>query len=151
MYGNRMNRDLTQNDYYAKDKQVFSPNPNYVWFFPPQSSVMCWSMLARDNWGAKSSRRNRNEGHAQALVCLQSLFRVHKTYYSSYHLREEKQLTKIMWLSVILVSFKVHIFWEGHKNLDLLSIYTLTILINVQKKRGRWAKFLWPTQNILTL
>ena len=70
MHGNRINKDLTQNDYYAKDKQVFPPNPNYVWFFPPQSSVMCWSMLARDNWGAKSSRRNRNEGHAQALVCL---------------------------------------------------------------------------------
>ena len=42
-------------------------------------------------------------------------------------------------------SIKVQIFWEGHKNLTYLLHCVLPLL------SGRWAKFLWPSQNIWIL
>ena len=50
----------------------------------------------------------------------------------------------------ILVPFKVHIFWEGHKILRNLPL-TFDRMYCSQKLGEDFAKFLWPSQNIWTL
>ena len=49
-----------------------------------------------------------------------------------------------------IVMFKVHIFWEGRKNLRNLHL-TFDCIYCSQKVKGRFRKILWPSQNILTL
>ena len=59
---------------------------------------------------------------------------------------EAKQIETVMKVS-IGTTFKLHIFWEGHKilqNLHLLSFCQ-------SKSRWRFRKSLWPSQNIWTL
>ena len=41
----------------------------------------------------------------------------------------------------------VHIFWEGHKNLQIY----LTLLSKFKKSLGDFVKYLWPSKSISTL
>ena len=51
---------------------------------------------------------------------------------------------------ILLLLFKVHIFWEGHKILQNLPL-TFDHMYCSQKLGEDFAKFLWPSQNIWTL
>ena len=53
-------------------------------------------------------------------------------------------------LTSTVLSFKVHMFWEGHKLLRNLHL-TLECMYCSQKKGEDFAKILWPSQNIWTL
>ena len=65
--------------------------------------------------------------------------------------KQQNQYRLFIFRRYYIYFFKVHIFWEDHKNLEKTPKFIWLFLSRVQKKLGYFSSFWWPSQIMWTL
>ena len=101
---------------------------------------------AKDQWSATTYAVENHAVPSKVYLLSQITY-----LFCSFHSLPKNFIAQIYRFVLSLVrNFKVHIFWEGHKNLRNLPL-TFDCMYCGQKLVEDFAKFLWPSQNIWTL